>query len=136
MRGNGKLPSSPVTRAGRRLLSTTSLVAIALSLISQDAHQPVIPKSINHANDQTVSAFALQEVFDLAFRSPDRGEVKLIGSERQLRDPVELSFRRFLNLDPKLKSFDKILQGERTLTELLPLRVFPIQPGATLVFFR
>ena len=81
-----------------------------------------------------MALFTLQEVSDLIFRAPDGREVELIRSERQLRDAAELIVRRFGNLDAKLKSFDEILQGERLLAELLPLRVFLIHPGAVAIF--
>ena len=88
------------------------LVTVGLRLIHHDADKPIIPKSIDHANHQTAGVFTLQEVFDLILRAPDGREVELICSERQLRDTAELIFRRFGNLDAKLKSFDEILQGE------------------------
>jgi len=86
-----------------------------LRLVHQDANQPIIAKPIDNAHHNTASVFTLQEVFDVAFRAPDGCEVELICSERLLRDTAELIFRRFSNVDAKLKSFDEILQGERLL---------------------
>ena len=84
---------------------------------------------------QTGGVFSPQEIFDLIFRAADGREVELICSERLLRDPAQLIFRCLGNLDAKLQPFDKILQGNRLLKILLPLRAFLIHPGAVLIFF-
>src|SRR2546421_253772 len=64
-------------------------VAVGLRLIQHDADEPVIPKPVDHANDQTSGAVPLQIVPNFIFRPSDGREVELIGSERQLRHTSE-----------------------------------------------
>src|SRR3954471_15620422 len=101
---------------------SVNLVAVVLRLVDQGADKSIVPKAIDHPNHKTFGVFTLQEVLDLLSGAPDGREIELICSESQLRDAIDLILRQFANLDAKLKAFNEVVQGERLLAVLLPLR--------------
>jgi hypothetical protein len=88
---------------------SVELEPIGFGPVQNDTDQTIVSKSISHSNRQTCAGFPLQKLSDFAGRAPESGEIELIGSKRQLRDPTELILSGFSNLDANHKARDEVV---------------------------